>query len=106
MTLQDFHRDIMPRPHKYVIFGNLPENKGLIEYTDDEPLLRQLQAYVATEDPKVHVLKQTKTAYTDTRYAAKMRLYTYACKKYGLAVTPYRPFEGTDIGINTPILNF
>ena len=103
MTLQEFHRDIMQRPYEFHVLDNLT---GEWTFQDNAPRLDELQTYQPTKDPHTRVLAQTKECYLDTRYAAKMRLYTYTRKKYGLAVTPYRPFEGTDIGINTPILNF
>ena len=40
----------------------------------------------------------------DTRYAAKVRLFNYINKIPPRK--PYRPYEGTQIGISIPILNF
>ena len=40
----------------------------------------------------------------DTRYKAKLRLYNYIHKIP--PKTPYKPYEGTEIGKTIPILNF
>ena len=91
------------------------KNKGLIfnkktnefEETNIEPLRHHLETYEPTNDPNIRVLKQTKECYIDTRYEAKLRLYNYVTYiKKGLEVPIYKPFANTDIGVNTPILNF
>lgn len=71
------------------------------------PLTHRLQTWEPTADPNVHELKQTKVAYIDTRYIAKLRLYNYITfTKRGLPAPGCRPFEGTEIGKTMPILNF
>ena len=75
--------------------------------TNTPPLLHQLQTWESTSNENVRELKQTKTAYMDTRYEAKLRLYNYITyTKKGLSVPKYKPFQNSEIGKTTPILNF
>lgn len=75
--------------------------------TNIEPLLHHLQTWEDTDNPNIKVLKQTKTAYVDTRYKAKLRLYNYITFiKKGLPIPRYAPFAETEIGKSIPILNF
>lgn len=99
----------MELPYKYFIIDN--KTKEVIKYTNSHYDIQphRLQEYVPTkENPKVSKLEQTKTAYVDTRYDAKLRLYNYLRRKEGLPTYPpqYKPFEGTEIGKSIPILNF
>jgi len=94
----------MKRPYKYIIIDN---KTGDIEETDIEPMMYQLQTHEPTNDPNRFVLQQTKTAYIDTRYDAKLRLYNYITyTKQGKEIPNYRPYDGTKIGKSLPILNF
>lgn len=68
----------MKRPFKYIIICD--KTKKVVSETDQEPQLHHVQTWEETADPKVRVLKQTKTVYVDTRYEAKMRLFNYWCK--------------------------
>lgn len=75
--------------------------------TNQEPLLYELKTWEETSEPKVKELKQTRTAYIDTRYEAKLRLFNYVnYTRKGLEIPRYRPFAGTEIGKSIPILNF
>jgi hypothetical protein len=103
MDLPEFHRTVMERPYRFQVFDTITKNWT---FQDEEPRLDELQTYQPTADPNTRVLMQTKTAYIDTRYNARMRLYTYARKKYGLPIHKYRPYAGTEIGKTIPILNF
>ena len=95
----------MKKPFKYTIICN--KTKKVVMKTNKEPLLHELQTLEETSDPNVRELKQTKTAYIDTRYEAKLRLYNYVnYTKNGLEIPRYRPFAGTEIGKTIPILNF
>jgi hypothetical protein len=69
----------MKRPFKYFILCD--KTKNLVTQTNQVPLLSDLQTYEPTQDPKTYELKQTKTAYIDTRYTAKIRLYNYLNNK-------------------------
>jgi hypothetical protein len=64
----------MKRPFKYTIICN---KTGKHWYQNSPPIISDLQTYEPTADPKIWELKQTKTAYIDTRYEAKLRLYKY-----------------------------
>lgn len=103
MDLPEFHRTVMECPYRFQVFDNIAKNWT---EQDNEPRLDELQTYQPTADPNKRVLMQTKTAYIDTRYTARMRLYTYARKKYGLPIPGYNPYKGTEIGKTIPILNF
>lgn len=94
----------MKKPYLYTIICH---KTGKLEETNTEPLLHQLQTWEDTEDPNIKVKKQTKTAYIDTRYKAKLRLYNYITyTKRGLSIPRYHPFKNTEIGKSIPILNF
>lgn len=95
----------MNKPFKYTIICD--KTKTVVIETNQEPLLHQLQTWEQTSEPNVRELKQTKTAYIDTRYEAKLRLYNYVSYiKKCLEIPRYRPFAGTEIGKSIPILNF
>lgn len=92
----------MERPYKYTIIDNLRN----ITETNIEPLLHQLQTWEYL-DEKTRVKVQTKTCWEDMRYEAKLRLFNYLTyTKNGLKIPAYKPFEGTEIGVSIPILNF
>lgn len=95
----------MEHPKRFIVINN---KTGVIErQTNIPPLKHELETWESTEDENVQVKEQTKTAYEDMRYEAKMRLYNYIkYTKQGKVIPRYRPFAGTDIGKNTPILNF
>ena len=65
----------MNKPFKYTIICD--KTKKVVMKTNQEPLLHQLQTWEQTSEASVRELKQTKTAYIDTRYQAKLRLYTW-----------------------------
>lgn len=95
----------MKKPYKFTIICNKTGN--IICEQNYEPLLFNLQTWEETFEKNIKVLKQTKTAYIDTRYEAKLRLYNYKTYvKKGLEIPKYRPFFGTQIGKTIPILNF
>ena len=95
----------MKQPFKYTIICN-KTNKVVME-TNQAPLLYQLQTWEETDDINVRELKQTKTAYIDTRYEARLRLFNYInYTSKGLEIPRYKPFLGTEIGKSLPILNF
>jgi len=94
----------MKKPFKYTIICNKTKRVEEINIT---PILHQLQTYEPTSDPNISVLTQTKTAYVDTRYKAKLRLYNYITyTKNGLKVPRYRPFLNSEITKTKAILNF
>ncbi len=94
----------MEKPFKYTIICN--KTGEIVELTNIAPLLHQLQTWEGVGEG-VSELTQTKTAYIDVRYEAKLRLFNYITfTKNGLQVPKYRPFADTQIGISTPILNF
>jgi hypothetical protein len=95
----------MDKPFEYFIMCN--KTKKILFETNIEPLAHQLHTYEPIEGTNTSVLTQTKTAYIDTRYKAKLRLYNYVTfTKNGLEIPRYKPFEGTEIGKSIPILNF
>lgn len=96
----------MNKPFKYIIICD--KTKEVVMETNQEPLLYQLQTYEPVDGMEgVKELKQTKTAYIDTRYEAKLRLFNYVnYTRKGLEIPRYRPFAGTEIGKSIPILNF
>jgi len=95
----------MNKPFKYTIICD--KTKKVVMETNQEPLLHQLQTWEQTSESSVRELKQTKTAYVDTRYEAKLRLYNYVNYfKKGLEIPRHRPFAGTEFGKSIPILNF
>ena len=102
MTLIEFEKKVMKRPFRYCIIDSL--NSYLNYERDREPISYELMTYQPTSDPKIFILKQTKTAYIDTRYEAKIRLYNYLKKKYEV---PERViWSDLEIGKSKPILNF
>lgn len=93
----------MNRPHKYTVICD--KTKSVLYETNLEPLLRQLKTWEETSEPNIRELKQTRTAYIDTRYLAKLRLFNYLeYTKNGLPIPKYEPFKGTEIGKSIPIL--
>jgi hypothetical protein len=95
----------MNKPFKYTIICD--KTKKVVMQTNQEPLIHQLQTWEETPESNVRELKQTKTAYIDTRYEAKLRLFNYVnFTKKGLEIPRYRPYQGTEIGKSIPILNF
>jgi hypothetical protein len=95
----------MKKPYKFTIICNKTGNT--VCQQNQEPQLHFLQTWENTSDPNVRELKQTKTAYIDTRYEAKLRLFNYVNYiKKGLEIPRYKPYEGTEIGKSIPILNF
>lgn len=70
----------MKKPLKYTIICN--KTKNIVRETNYEPTLRELQTWEETTIKNTKELKQTKTAYIDTRYQAKLRLFNYILKKY------------------------
>ena len=95
----------MEKPYKFTVICN---KTGKVESEQDfEPFLHSLQTWEDTYDPNVKELKITKTAYIDTRYEAKLRLFNYInYTKKGLEIPKYRPYAGTELGKSIPILNF
>jgi hypothetical protein len=73
----------MNKPFKYTIVCTKTQT---VKYqTNQTPLLYELQTYEPTEIEGQLMLKQTKIAYIDTRYKAKLRLYKYVMfNKYGV----------------------
>ena len=95
----------MKKPYKFTVICN--KTGRVVCEQNYEPLLHNLQTWEETSDPNIRELKQTKTAYIDTRYEAKIRLFNYITyTKNGLEIPRYRPFSGTEIGKSIPILNF
>lgn len=95
----------MDRPYKYTIFCN--KTNKIVSEQNHEPLLHHLQTYEPTENPNVKKLVQTKTAYIDTRYEARLRLWEFITyTKNGLKKPRYNPYKNTQIGKSIPILNF
>lgn len=93
----------MKKPFKYSIYCN--KTNKLVRETNVTPYLYDLQTWEATDDAKVKELKQTKTAYIDTRYEAKIRLYNYInYTRKGLEIPKYNPYKNTEIGKSIPIL--
>jgi hypothetical protein len=71
----------MKKPNKYFIICD--KTKRLLLETDREPITNDLCTWEPSCVPGQSILTQTKTAYIDTRYEAKMRLYKYMrSKKY------------------------
>lgn len=92
----------MKRPFKYFIFCT-KLNKVIFEQ-DTPPLTCLLETWEKTKSG-VFEKKQTKIAYIDTRYDAKLRLWKYLnFTKKGLKVPKYEPYKNTDIGKSIPIL--
>ena len=105
MTLQEFHKTVMPYPFEYYVHDTV--NPEISYCTNDQPIKYQLETYVSTEDPALFIRRQIKTAFIDMRYKAKIRLYNYLLKKCGVEQVKYDPFGGDkEIGVTKPILNF
>ena len=95
----------MKKPFEYALFCKITHN--ILYETNIAPIKRDLQTWVQIGCSNRFELKQTRECYMDTRYKAKLRLYNYITyTKQGLEIPSYKPFLGTDIGVNTPILNF
>lgn len=95
----------MKKPHKYTVICD--KTGQVVSEQNHFPLLHFLQTWEATANPKVRELKQTRTAYIDTRYDAKLRLFNYITyTKRGLEIPTYTPYKDTEIGRSIPILNF
>lgn len=94
----------MEKPYRYSIFDT---KTGEWSVTNDQPLKHELCTYEPTRNPNVFELKQTKTAYIDGRYSARVRLYNYVTyTKNGIEIPSYDPYKNTEIGKSQPILNF
>lgn len=94
----------MKKPFKYTI---ICDKTGFCQKTNTPPLTHQLQTYEDTDEVGVKKLTQTKTAYIDTRYDARIRLYNYLTyTKLGIEIPKYQPFKGAEIGKTIPILSF
>lgn len=73
-------KDIEPeRPYQYFILNNT--TKEVIRGTNVEPRADELFTWEPTEDPRVKEKKLTRTAYVDTRYKARLRLFNYIHSK-------------------------
>lgn len=95
----------MDKPFKYTIICN--KTGSVVNETNEEPLLREIQTWEETDTPNIRELRQTKTVYIDTRYEAKLRLFNYITyTKKGLNIPKYKPFIGNEIGKSIPIFNF
>ena len=95
----------MKKPFKYTIICD--KTKNVVIETNQAPLLYQLQTWEETSVKNVKELRQTKTAYNDTRYDARLRLFNYITYlKNGLEIPRYNPYKGTEIGKSIPMLNF
>ena len=95
----------MDKPYKFAIICN--KTKKVISQQNHYPLLHELQTWEETSDPRVKQLRQTRTAYIDNRYEAKLRLFNYITYvKNGLEIPRYSPYAGSEIGRSIPILNF
>ena len=91
----------MEKPFKYFVICD--KTKKLLYRTNQAPELFRLQTYEPISGTDTRVLVQTKTAYIDTRYKAKLRLYNYLTfTKKGLEVPKYNPYKNATL----PILNF
>lgn len=80
----------MKRPFKYFIVCH--KKKKVILETNQPPMLMDLQTWEAVPNTNSKKLTQTKTAYIDTRYKAKLRLYNYL-KNYEHTITLRGRFE-------------
>jgi hypothetical protein len=93
----------MERPFRYTI---LDLTGAIVAECNCYPSTCSLQKWVPISENKA-ILKTIMTVYEDTRYFAKLRLYNYVTyTKNGLTIPKYNHFLNTDIGKNTPILNF
>lgn len=89
------------RPYRFFLVHNeTGQSKPFVGYTE-APLTGDLCEWVDG------CFVQVWTAYEDTRYAAKMRLFNYLnFTRQGLPVHRCTPFAGTRIGVDIPVLNF
>lgn len=71
----------MKKPFKYSIYCH--KTRSISYWGNTPPESWRLKTYEPTEKEGERELKQTKTAYIDTRYEAKIRLYNYL-KKTGI----------------------
>lgn len=97
----------MKRPYKYFILCN--KTKEVIRETNSPPKSYDLETWEQVEGAEIgtKMKKQTKTAYIDTRYEAKLRLYNYITyTKNGLEIPRYNPYKNSEVGKSLPILNF
>jgi len=95
----------MKKPFKFTIICN--KTKRVIREQNHAPLKSDLETWEPTDDPMIQERKQTRTAYVDTRYEAKLRLFNYLTyTKKGVEIPKYNPFKGTNMGKTEPILNF
>ena len=69
----------LERPYHYFILDNI--TKKVVRGTNVEPRVDELFTWEDTADPKVKEKRQTRTAYVDTRYPAKLRLFNYIQNK-------------------------
>ena len=74
----------MEFPYKYFIICD--KTKQVVRQTNIEPLTRDLETYEDTEVKGIKKLTKTRTAYVDTRYDAKVRLFKYLQSKQSLKV--------------------
>lgn len=74
----------MEFPYKYFIICD--KTKQVVRQTNIEPLTRDLETYEDTEVRGIKKLTKTRTAYVDTRYDAKVRLFKYLHSKQSLKV--------------------
>lgn len=84
----------MEYPYKYTIIDNT--TKQMVKQTNIKPLTMDLETWESVEgQPNTKQRVQTKTAYLDVRYKAKLRLYNYITyKKKGLPIPYYKPYKG------------
>ena len=68
----------MKKPFKYSIYCH--KTRKIAPWGNTPPESWRLKTYEPTKKEGERVLMQTKTAYTDTRYEAKIRLYDYLKK--------------------------
>lgn len=96
----------MNKPYKFYLMHNVTkEIKPFVSYRT-APIESDVFGYVETS-PGVKEYKQIYTAYEDTRYKAKLRLWKYLTyTKEGKEIPKYEPFKNTEIGKSIAILNF
>lgn len=95
----------MKKPFRFTIIDRKTKK---FEETNITPSHVELFSYVAESgNSNISHLTQVKDVYEDTRYEAKLRLYNFVTyTKQGKQIPRYKPFEGTKIGKELPILNF
>lgn len=92
----------MNKPFKYFILDD--QTGKVVGRTNTPPLLYELQTWEKAGIDS-HKLVQTRTAYIDTRYEARLRLWEYITfTKKGLPIPRYNPYAGSEIGKTLPIL--